>query len=151
MFASKEREGASSPGPGAYYSQSQMSKFYKQDYILAKILTVYVKKTTYKTFAQTAPPVLLEHVLRPHISTLGLVEHPTGIPTHQLWLRYNVPSRTPLPMPTLNPLPHKSQGRTAEQRQGPAWKRSEALDGHLYRRLAGEKPHDPPRIRERQV
>ncbi|EMD91657.1 hypothetical protein COCC4DRAFT_57324 [Bipolaris maydis ATCC 48331] len=30
MFASKEREGASSPGPGAYYSQSQM-KNYLQD------------------------------------------------------------------------------------------------------------------------
>lgn len=97
-----------------------MSKSYKQGCILAKVLTVYVKKTTYKTFAQTAPLVLLEHVLRLHISTLGLAEHPTGILTHQLWLRCKVPSQTPLPMPTLNPPPRKSQGRTAEQRQGPA-------------------------------
>lgn len=120
MFASKEREGASSPGPGAYYSQSQMSRFYKQDCILAKVLTMYVKKTTYKTFAQTAPPVLPEHVLRLHISTLGPAEHPTGILIHQLWLRCNVPSQIPLSMPTLNPPPPKSQGRTTEQLQGPA-------------------------------
>ncbi|KAF1831865.1 hypothetical protein BDW02DRAFT_504295 [Decorospora gaudefroyi] len=33
MFTSKEREGASSPGPGAYYSPSQMSKNYLLNYL----------------------------------------------------------------------------------------------------------------------
>ena len=39
MFTSKEREGAASPGPGAYYSPSQMSKNYSDAFAPA-ILTI---------------------------------------------------------------------------------------------------------------